>query len=254
MTGALAAEWLKVRSVRSTYVAVAVAAATVLLGVLFVLYAGSVWDARPPDRQPEFRAARPEQGFLPVVQLSLAVLGVLAITSEYATGMLRTSLTAVPRWRTVLAAKAVVVAGVALVVASAVLVGTFAAGRLAAGDRTMGFNTAPVADELPLLLASIASVVVMALLGLGFGAVCRSAAAAVTAVVGVRFLVPVVATLLPPPWGARLAGVQLQDLPATIAGVETTGGGEPAVGLVLLVGYAAVPLGVAAVLGPRTEA
>jgi len=114
MIGVLASEWLKLRSVRSTCWLIGVAAAGVLLAALLAWSGARLWDGLPPARRAQMAPMPVEQVVLPLVQLCLAVLGVLAITAEYATGMIRTSLVVVPRRLALLGAKAPVVAATGL--------------------------------------------------------------------------------------------------------------------------------------------
>jgi ABC-2 type transport system permease protein len=254
MTAVLAAEWRKLSSIRSTYYLLGVAATTVLLGALFAWYAAGFWDAATAERQAGFRAAAPEQGFLPFVQLSLAVLGVLAITAEYATGTIRLTLAAVPRRWPVFAAKAGVVGVVALLAGQAIGFATFGLGRLIAGDRPMGFNESATADEVPRLLASGLMVAVVALVGLGLGAVLRSTAGAIVAVVVLLFVLPGVANFLPPGWGERIDAVLLQNLAGQLAGSAAGAVLSPLAALSVLVAYVVGPLGTAIMLVARRDA
>lgn len=260
MTDVLAAEWTKLRTVRSTTWVLTVCVATVLLGALFVWYAGNLWESTTPERRAQFRAAAPEQGFLPVVQICLAVLGVLAVSSEYATGMIRTSLAAVPRRGTLLAAKAATVGLFALLVGQGTTLATFTVGRLVAGDRELGFNTEPVADAGPMLVASGLSVLVVALLGLGLGTVLRSTAGAIVTVVVLLFVLPTAVNLLPDPWNIRLASVALPNLADQLAGDRrissqlADGLLSPPWAAVVLAAYAIAPLAAAAVAIKRRDA
>ena len=185
---ALASEWLKLRSVRSTWYILAAVAAFVVLLAGFAFYVGSLWDGLPPERRVTLRAAQPEQIILLPVQICMAVLGVLAFTSEYATGMIRSTFTALPHRIVVTAAKAAVVAAVALVVGQVSVLGTFLIGRAIIGDRPIRGFTAPLSEELPKMLATGMSVVGLALIGLGLGAVLRSTAGAVVSVVLLLFV------------------------------------------------------------------
>ncbi|WP_219459814.1 hypothetical protein [Nonomuraea rhizosphaerae] len=152
MRTTFSSEWLKLRSVTSTYHALGVAALTVVLGMAWTFYVSGLADERG-----SLRAAAPEQGFLPLIQISLAVLGVLAITTEQASGMIRTSLTVVPNRGTLLLAKAGVVAAVTFVAANSIIVLTYVTSRLIAGDRQLRFNKTPLADDLPMLLRKVSS-------------------------------------------------------------------------------------------------
>ncbi|MEV4893389.1 ABC transporter permease [Nonomuraea sp. NPDC055795] len=242
MRAVLASEWLKLRSVGSTGYAVGAAALTIVLGIVWTLYVASLADARG-----WIRAAAPEAGFLPLVQVSLAVLGVLAITSEQASGMLRTSLAAVPGRGRLLFAKATVVGGVTLAAGAAVLLATYTISRLIAGDRALGFNDIGLLDGLPTVLTSALSVAVLALVGLGLGAATRSTAAGIVSVVSLLFVLPGVATYLPAPWNTRVASVMLPNLVPQIAGDRLSrrlGDGvlPPWAALLVLIAYGAAAL------------
>ncbi|MEV4175314.1 ABC transporter permease subunit [Nonomuraea sp. NPDC049709] len=212
MKTVLSSEWLKLRSVRATHHAIGIAALMVVLGVIWTFYVSSLADERGT-----LRAAAPEEGFLPLVQISLAVLGVLAITSEYATGMIRTSLVAVPKRSTLLLAKAGIVGLATFVAANSTLLLTYATSRLIANDRHLGFNETSFADDLPMLFASGLSVTALALVGLGLGAAIRSTAGAIVSVVAMLFVLPGVVNYLPPPWNMRIATLLLPNLVPQIA-------------------------------------
>ncbi|MEW1842778.1 ABC transporter permease subunit [Nonomuraea angiospora] len=212
MKAVLSAEWLKLRSVTSTYQTLGTAALTMLLGVAWTLYVSGLADERG-----ELRAAAPEQGFLPLVQISLAVLGVLAITSEYATGTISTSLIAVPKRGTLLLAKAGIVGLATLTAANAILLVTYSASRLIASGHELGFNNTSITDDLPMLLASGLSVTALALVGLGLGTAIRSTAGAIVSIVALLFVLPGVVNYLPPPWNTRVATLLLPNLIPQIA-------------------------------------
>src|SRR3984957_278557 len=112
----LLSEWTKLRSVRSTYWALLVAAVVSLAGsLLFAFPAGH--GANPAGRGAHVPdpVAFSFVGWAEYPVLAVGILGVLAFTSEYATGQVRTTFTAVPRRLAVLAAKTAVVAALALV-------------------------------------------------------------------------------------------------------------------------------------------
>ncbi|MEV0386981.1 ABC transporter permease [Nonomuraea sp. NPDC050643] len=212
MKAVLSSEWLKLRSVTSTYHTMGMAALTAVLGIAWTLYVSDLADERGM-----LRAAAPEEGFLPLVQISLAVLGVLTITSEYATGMIRTSLVTVPKRSTLLLAKAGIVGLATFVAANAILLITYSTSRLIAGDRHLAFNETLFADDLPRLFASGLSVTALALVGLGLGATIRSTAGAIVSVVALLFVLPGLANYLPPPWNTRIATLLLPNLVPQIA-------------------------------------
>jgi ABC-2 type transport system permease protein len=144
-------------------------------------------------------------------QTVVAVLAVLMISGEYSTGMMRTTLMATPRRSTVLAAKAVVLMGVVLVAGAVAVLGCLlAAGLILPGN---GFTATPgrallsLADG-PTLRAAAGSVlylVLIALLGLGAATAVRDSAAAVGVVLGLLFVLPILAQLVTDPdWHRHL--------------------------------------------------
>ncbi len=132
-------------------------------------------------------------------QAAVAILAVLAISGEYTTGMIRTTLAAMPRRTTVLAAKAVIVAGLTLVAGAVGVLGSVLAGRLLLPGH--GFTTAhgiaplSLADG-PVLRAAAGSVLylmLIALLSLGVATAVREPAVAIGLVLALLFLFPIVA-------------------------------------------------------------
>jgi ABC-2 type transport system permease protein len=143
-------------------------------------------------------------------QAVVAILAVLAITGEYSSGMIRTTLTAMPGRITVLAAKAIVVTGLAVAAGAVGVLVSVLAGRLVLPGH--GFTTAHGYPALSLaggpdLRAAIGSVLylaLIALLALGTATAVRDSAVAIGVVLGLVYLFPVVASALGPDWSRRL--------------------------------------------------
>ena len=117
MRGVLASEFTKLRSVRSTYwtIAALVIFSVGLAALLGLAQASNLHNN--PWNKAGFDATQLSIGaFVQFGQLVICVLGAMVITSEYSTGMIRTSLTAQPRRGTVYAAKAIVLTSLTLVV------------------------------------------------------------------------------------------------------------------------------------------
>src|ERR1700685_1494193 len=117
LRGALASEFTKLRSVRSTYWTLG-ALFIVSVGLSVAILAGTAANfANNPGNKAGFDATQNSLGaFFEIGQLIIAVLGAMVITSEYSTGMIRTSLTAQPRRGVVYAAKAIAFTAVTLVI------------------------------------------------------------------------------------------------------------------------------------------
>lgn len=178
-------------------------------------------------------------------QAGAAVLAVLLISGEYGTGMIRTTVTAVPRRATVLAAKAAVLTGMLLVAGTLAVGGSVLAGRLILpGNGFTGFSPA----HGPVLRAAAGSVVYLVLVGLlslGAATAVRESAAAVGVVLGLLYLFPILASVVSDPhWyrhlqqvGPMTAGLAVQ---ATIPVPDRPIG--PCAGLAVLTAWAAAAL------------
>jgi ABC-type transport system involved in multi-copper enzyme maturation permease subunit len=259
MGGAIAAEWWKLRSVRSTYVVLAVTAAFTGFVLLLAFQMAHVWDGLPADRRDDL-LLRPLQelgGW--GASLCLAILGVVSVTSEYRTGMIRTSLVAMPGRRTLLLAKAAVVGAVALAAGEVVTVGSFLGTRLIVGDRPFPDQQASIAHDLPSFVLAGTIVPVFALLGLSLGVLLRSTAGAIVSVVFVWHVLPLLAYQLPEPWRERAGSVMPGGLPTQMAGLsaENSVYGDllsPSAAAAVLVAYVVIPLGFAAFVMTRRDA
>lgn len=252
----LASEWLKLRSVRSSRLAVGIGLGAVLLAAAVAWSAIAMYDNATPLMRSRARIAELEEVVLIVPQLSLGVMGVLAITSEYTTGLIRTSLASVPRRWPVLAAKAAVVGGVALAVGPIVVFGTFFVSRWMLAGR---YPQSSLLDAWPTLTTSSLSVAVFALLGLGLGAVLRSAAGSIAILAGLVYVIPMIVGNLPEPWSERLGSVMIGALPREITGDDLTSSVygallPPPVAALVFAAYAVLPLLAGAWLLRRRDA
>ncbi|NUR89784.1 MAG: ABC transporter permease subunit [Nonomuraea sp.] len=240
----ITAEWIKLRSVRSSRVTALVALCGLPLAAAIALAAAASYDHAPPAARATGRIAELSDVVVAVPQLCLGILGALAFTSEHATGLIRSTLTAVPRRWPVLAAKAAVLAALAVPIGFIVTFGTFFSSRWILGGR---FPVTSFADLWPTLITTSLSVVVFALLGLGLGALLRHTAAAVAALVCLVYVLPMVCGNLPSPWRERLGSVMVGALPREITGADLTHSVygsllPPVAAAAVLVMYAVVPL------------
>jgi len=196
MTGALAAEWRKLRTLAGPgWLLIGLA---VLTAGLSAVVAAAVHFQQGGGQDP---TALSLSG-VDLGQAVAAVLGVTVVSGEYGSGMMRLSLAAVPRrWR-LLAAKAATVAGITLVAGALGVAGSWLAGRLLLAGN--GFTAGHGAALLPFTegtalraeLGSILYLTLVALLGLGLATAIRDTAASVGVVLGLLFVVPVVASLV----------------------------------------------------------
>ncbi|HWG12759.1 MAG TPA: hypothetical protein VG268_05750 [Streptosporangiaceae bacterium] len=197
------------------------------------------------------------QGFTGLIigQLAVAVLGVLTITSEFSSGLVRATFAATPRRPLVLVAKAVVFGGAALVAGEVLALISFFAGEAVLHG---GAPHVTLADPgvLRAVLMAGAYVCLCGLFGLALGTIIRHSAGAIAAAVVAIFALPLL--LLPLPESTRKGVVKF--LPEQIAGSGITAVKpeantlSPWVGLGMLCLYAVVLLAVGAVLLAKRDA
>jgi len=178
-------------------------------------------------------------------QLLLGTLGVLAITSEFSSGMIRATFAAVPRRGLLLTAKAAVLGAVTLALGE---ISAFAA--FFAGQAVLKAPAPHAALGQPGVLRAVlmagAYPALIALIGLGLGALIRHTAGAISAVVGVLFVLPLILV----PLGTSIQNSAGQFMPMLIAENSLTAvkpvahSLSPGVGFALLCGYAVVALAV----------
>jgi ABC-2 type transport system permease protein len=214
----IAAEWIKLWSVRSTYLALAaalVATPTISVGVALgqVGYVQSGQPHGPFEVDPMAVTFRG----IAVAQLLLGILGALSITGEYGSGLVRTTFSATPQRGRVLVAKATVVAATAVIFGQVLCFGLFLAvqATLARIHHDLGIHHPGVVRAI---VGAGVYLAVVTLVGLGIGAIVRHTAAAIAAIVVMFFLIPQVPSALPQPWSTRLADV----MPSTAAQEITT--------------------------------
>jgi ABC-2 type transport system permease protein len=242
----LRSEWTKLRSLQSTAWSLLAAAVLVVgFGALYCM----VRVTRPPrgpDALASFDPTAVSLTGVQLAQLAIGILGVLLITGEYATGMIRISLTAVPRRLPVLWGKAIVFALTTLALCVPATFAAFAVGQsiLSAEhlDTTLGHpGTARAVLGGALYLTAVG------LLGLGLGALLRNTAAAIAALFGVLFGLQIVAGLLPGTL-AEQVGKYLPTPAGTAVSSVRTGPSSlgPWTGFGLFCLYTAIVLGLAA--------
>lgn len=256
--GVLRSEWTKLVSVRSNLTTLA-AAATLLLvvGLVFAAIVGGV--ISDPGGEAAEAAADPTgatlQGTL-LAQLVIGVLGVLVVTGEYATGMIRTTLTAVPKRLPVLAAKAAVVVAAVAPVMLVASFGAFFTGQALIGSGDIATDSLGDPGVARAVVGTAGYLTGVALMGLAAGTLLRSTAAAISTLFGVVFLLPGLGQLiLPASWRDDV----LQYLPSNAADAFRTV--EPApellgtsAGLAVFAAWVVVPLVAAAVALRRRSA
>jgi hypothetical protein len=252
----LLSEFTKFRSLRSTMW-------TLLAAVVLMIGLGALFSAVTASEYQTFNWAE-KAAFNPVTTslngvifavVAFGVLGVLLMGGEYSTGMIRSSLTAVPRRLPVLWGKVAVFAGS---IFSASLVASFISFFLGQALLSSHHLGVPITahDALRSVIGAALYLTVAGLIGLALGVLLRNTAAGIATFAAVFFVIPLLATLLPASISDHLA----QYLPSN-AGSVIWGGAAyvpnalpPWTGFALLCGYAAVLIGAGAWRLRRSDA
>jgi ABC-2 type transport system permease protein len=203
----LRSEWTKIRSVRSTvWSLIALVVVSVGLTALFSLLTVANWNGRGAAPRDATVLADPVSSILGtgigLGQLAICVLGALVMTTEYSTGVIRASLLAVPRRIPMLAAKGAVFAALILVVSEIVTFGSYLVGS------AMLHSHVPVSLSDPGVLRAVIgtglSLTLLGLFAMAIGTLIRHTAGAITTVIGIVLVLPILSGLLPGSWGAHI--------------------------------------------------
>ncbi len=205
MRAALHAEWTKLRTVGST------GWLLFTLVVMTFLVSAIVTDVEKCPATCAIDPARLSLTGVLLGQAAAAALAVVFVTSEYGSGMIRTTLTAMPRRWVVVAAKAAVLSVVIAAAGVVAVTGSVLAGRvfLPGNGYTVAHGYPPLSLlDGPVLRAAAGSVlylVLIGLIGLGAGLALRSAASATTVVLSVLYVVTYLGQLtLSATWQQRI--------------------------------------------------
>jgi ABC-type transport system involved in multi-copper enzyme maturation permease subunit len=246
-------EWTKLRTLRSTrYALLAGVAMTIGFAIIPALVNANRWSSMSFIDKASFRPLETSLIGVTVAQLAIGVLGVMLISGEYSTGMIRSTFAAVPKRLPVLWGKAGVFALVTFVLAlPSTLIAFFAAQAILKGHSFNGHDIALSFSDPGVSRAVIGGALYLTLIGLfglGLGAILRSTAGGISAFAGILFVIPPLMNVLPASWSNAISPY----LPSN-AGQAIMQSGSPAhtlapwTGLGVFAAYTAVLVAIAAI-------
>jgi hypothetical protein len=248
-------EWTKLRSLRSTLWSLFVAVLfTIGLPCLFAAVTSSHWGSMSPHEQADRHPLDIALAGVNLSQLAIGVLGVLVITGEYSTGMIRASFTAVPKRLPVLWAKVAVYAAVTFVLMlPSVLIAFFASQAIISHHHPLqiSFSAPGVARSV---IGGALYLMVIGVFTLGLGAILRNTAGGIATFAGIMFVIPPLMNVLPTSWNNAISPYLPSN--AGRAVFSLTHGSDslaPWPGFALFCGYAILTIAVAAVLLLRRD-
>ena len=252
----LSSEWIKLTSVRSTvWTLVVTAVAGVGIGALVTSAEASRFSTRSFAARLAFDPTRSSPSGILFAQLAIGILGVLVVSAEYSTGTIRATLSATPRRPMVLAAKVLLFAVVTAVVGEVVSFAAFLLGQHILSGQA---PTASLSD--PTVLRAVVSaglyLSALGLLALGLATIIRHTPAAISTFVGLLFILPIIADVLPSSFADDVnrflpADIGIQMMSANYHGADPIG---PWLSFALLAGYAAIALILGGVMLVRRDA
>jgi ABC-2 type transport system permease protein len=252
---AVAAEWMKVRTIRSTYAFLVGGLAATLLGMLILFFLIRSFDQATPAEQANYETADPTVVVMPFVMFFVGSIGAMLITTEFTSGSIAPGLLAVPQRRLLLGAKATVAGAVGVLGGLLFATLAFAGATLLLGDRPAPLNPWPDwTDALPTVFISALIVLVTSIVAVGLGAVLRSTASTLVTLGGVVLVAPIFAHFLPKTWHLRFGSVLLPNLTPQLVGTPNAYSLPPAGAAAVTVAYVVVALGAGALSFSRRDA
>lgn len=249
------AEWTKLRSLRSTVFTLLAAVAFVIgLGILISWGRASHWAEADPGERLTFDATATSLAGVFLAQLAIGVLGVLAFSGEYATGMIRATLGAVPKRLPVLWAKAFVFALLTFVLMTVAAFVAFFGGQAMLSSEHIQTNLSHP-GVLTAVVGAGLYLTVVGLLGVALGALLRSTAGGIATLFGILLVLPLIVHFLPHSWSKHIDKYLPSNAGQSIMSVvHDPGAMRPWTGFALFLGYAAIAIAGAAYTLLRRDA
>ena len=249
-------EWTKFITVKSTLWSLGIGMfLTLAFPILFAAVTSSHWGTMSPNERADSNPMDIALAGVNVAQLAIAVLGVLVISAEYSTGMIRSTLLAVPKRAPVLWAKLTVFGVVSfLLTLPAVLVSFYASQAILDRHHLLQVSISSP-GVLRVIVGSALYVVGVGVLALAIGAIVRNTAGGISAFVGLFFVIPPLMNILPRAWNEGISkwlpsetGRQLFALQRDPARFAQWPSGA------IFLGYCVLAVAIAAVLLRRRDA
>jgi ABC-type transport system involved in multi-copper enzyme maturation permease subunit len=252
-------EWIKFRSLRSTLITMAAGTAAVIgLGLLSAAFASGTLSS--PNRGGPPTSADPTAISLSGVmlaQLIIGSLGVMMTAGEYTTGMIRSSLAAVPKRLPVLWGKATVFAGVTFALMLVASLIAFLGGQAILSGAGAPSASLGDAGVLRAITGAALNLTGVGLMGVALGALLRSTAGAISTLFGLVLILPGLLSLLPSSWNANISPYLPSSAIRAFTTIHAQAGStalSPGAGIAVFAGWVVVLLAGAAVLLKRRDA
>jgi ABC-2 type transport system permease protein len=251
----LRSEWLKLKSLRSTWITLAVTVGFVIgLSALFCGVTAAHWSHETFFEKLNFDPTRTSLGGVFLGQLSIGVLGVLAVTGEYASGTARATFTAVPTRLPVLVAKLVVFGLLSVLVAvPSTFAGFWIGQALLSSQHIQTTLSAP--EVARAVVGAGLYLTAVGVFGIALGWLVRHTAGAIATLFGILLILPLVVHFLPSQWADDIGTWLPSNAGQAVltVGVSPLTALGPWAGFGVLCGWVALTVIAAAILLPRRD-
>jgi ABC-2 type transport system permease protein len=249
----LAFEWIKLRSVRSNYVTLLLAAVATVGSTVVVAHAIASTPAPPPGG-PITALTASFLGYAEYAVLPVSVLAVLQFTSEYTTGLIRTTFAGAPRRWAVLGGKAAVAGAAALIAGELLAFACFFLTQAILSGRHRGVSLGSPGVPGAVLAAGFV-LCACTLTALGLGAIIRHTAGAIAAAIAAIYLVAALCLALPSPWKDDIGRFTMPFAASEAVALHPQAGLlSPAASMLVLVAWPAAALLAAGLVITRRDA
>jgi len=250
----ICSEWGKLLSVRSTKWTMVISLTLIIgFGIAISAIFSAQWNSLSQAQQMSYDPLDIGLGGIGLAQLSISVLGVLAISSEYSTGMIRADFLAVPKRLPILWGKALAFSGLVLAATiPSVLIAFFASQKILSAHGSYSIEDT---HALRVIVGSILFLPLIGVFSLAVAAIIRSTAGSIATLFGLFFVGPPVLSLLPGDLGEIIPKFFPGDAAASMYSSHISGNAlSPIWGGLVLCGYICISLTIAAILLLRRDA
>ncbi len=199
-------EFLKFRTVRATFIGLAtLILLTIGLAVLITVVIRTNWNQRSPVERLAFDPVATSLVGVFFAQFAVGVMGARAITSEYASGAIRTTLAAVPRRVRLVISKAIVLLVTFFVVSEVVVVVAFSVGQAIYRGGHLPSGTLSNSTDLRAVVMAGVYLTMLTLVGLGLGLILRTTSVTISIYVTLLLIIPIIVNFLPSNWQSHVS-------------------------------------------------
>jgi hypothetical protein len=249
---AVTSEWIKFRTLWSSKLVAAVASLGMIgVGWVASYFINADWDHLRPRQIARFNPVDTSLNGYNLAQLAIGTLGVLLVTGEYTTGLIRATMAVVPTRQPVLWAKLAVYTAITFLLMMATSFAAFLGGQLLLGTHS---TSLAAHDVLRVVIATGIYLTLVGILGVAFGALIRNTAGAIASLFGLLLVLPAITDVLPSTWQDHV----VKYLPSNAGQVALTMTPDPILlapwtGMTVFALYAVIALAAVSLLLTRRD-